>query len=139
MRRRNIIFYCGLLLPFFSAQAATLEKEATGFSAKPFVQALKLAGIVPKKTAHGYDYVADSLYCHTSQAFDDGLMEYDCKINTKIIITAAPAKVLYDAMVDLKMNVDAGMSQTRITAKQVRCRIDTSTSVIFHCQWQEPQ
>lgn len=139
MRIKKIIFCFGLLSMFFTTQGATNLKSASGLLAEPLVQALKLAGVVPKKTVNGYVYVIDSLNCHTSQAFDDGLKRYDCKINTKKRITGAQAKVLYDAMASLKMLVDAGMSQTRITAEKVSCHINLSTSEIFNCEWRELQ
>ena len=140
MHIRNIIFCCGLLSLFFSAQAATIEKQATGTSAEALVQALKLtAGINSKKVADHYNYDADSLYCHSSYATEDGLQAYDCKINSKSKITDAPAKLLYDAMKNLNMWDDPGMSQTRIRAEHVHCLMHPSAQERFHCRWQEPK
>ncbi len=129
------ILFCGLLLlPWFTAQAA--EKTATGIPAKSLTQALKLAGVRPQYLERNIIvYKVESTYCHTSDANGDGLMAYDCLLNQIFSIAGAPAKVLYDAMVSLNMPVDAGMSQTRVTAQQVHCRIDPSATAINQCNW----
>lgn len=137
---RNIVFCGGLLSLFFSAQAATVVKEATGPAAEDVVQALKLSAGIKAKTRAGADsYDVDSLYCHSSFAtpVDDGLPTYDCTINSKSKITGAPAKLLYDALQGLKIYDDPGMSQTRLRAEHMHCLMRPSERERFHCQWQE--
>lgn len=140
---RNTILCCGLLPLFFSGQAVAIEKEVAGASALELMQALRLAaGINPKVVgAHGNftaDFDVDSLDCHTAPDDSYGLLEiYDCKINSKTVITGAPAKLLHDAMMALKIPSDDGMSQTRMVVKYVHCRSHPSVANGFYCQWQE--
>lgn len=139
MKIRNIIFCCGLLSLFFSAQAATLEQEAVGPSAENFIQSLRLsAGIHPKKISSHYTYDVDSLYCHSSSdATEDGFPSYDCTINSKSTITDASAKLLYDAMAGLNIWDEPGMSQTRLRVEHVHCLLQFTRKRIIHCWWQD--
>ncbi len=138
MRKLNAILFCGLLLlPWFTAQAD--EKTATDIPAKSLTEALKLAGVRPQYLERNIIvYKVESIYCHSSDADGDGLTAYDCLLNKIFTIVGAPAKVLYDAMVSLKIPVDAGMSQTHMSAQQVHCRIDLSAKAINQCVWQNP-
>lgn len=136
MRKLSAILFCGLLLPWFTAQAD--EKTVTGISAISLTHSLKLAGVRPQLSERNIsDYKVQSIYCHTSDADGDALTVYDCILNQIFNVTGAPAKVLYDAMVSLNMPVDAGMSQTHVIAQQVHCRIDPSAKSMHQCDWHE--
>ena len=129
---------CALIaIPALAERSIRVEKTAQGDSAKNLVQALKLAGVDPRVSPHQFNYVAQSIDCHTGNAYDDGLMVYDCALNRSTTISGASAKLLHDAMFNLKMPVDAAMSQTHITAQSVNCLINTASTKTYLCRWQE--
>jgi hypothetical protein len=133
---RNI----SISLLFFSSLAMSQpieQKSVMGEEAKTMAQALKMAGVIPKESSSDIDYSVQKVICHTANAYTDGLPVYDCKLNQKKI-GGASAKVLYEALVQLKIPVDAAMSQTWVTANQLFCKIqfqDQDIPVQYHCQF----
>jgi hypothetical protein len=137
LRTLRMMVLFGLLSPSLClAEQPSMHTEKND-RARAFAQALKMSGVYPQRGPQqfDYDFAAESIRCHTSNASEDGLMEYDCLLNTLLKIEGAPAKVLYDAMVALNVLVDAGMSQTHVTATNVHCQNNSKTAGVYECQW----
>ncbi len=141
MKIRYVLFFSGILPWLFSAQAAAIEQKASGPSASNFIQALRLsAGIYPQKFSSGFTYNVDYLYCHSSlNITEDGFPSYYCTINSKQKIIDASAKLLYDALLGLKILDEPGMSQNRLTAEHVHCFVQPIKREKFYCRWQDPR
>lgn len=134
MQKLKIIFLIFLWVSCADAYS-TVQKKVSGKAAQDLVQAIKMAGVIPQESANHIDYSTRKIICHTADAYTDGLIAYDCKLDNYKPIKGAPAKILYEAMLQLKLPVDAGMSQTRVAAEHVFCRVELKQSPVkYHCQ-----
>lgn len=125
MPKLKIIFFLWLWAPLAVAESP----------AKALVQALKMAEVVPQQSLQHIDYSVGKISCHTADAYTDGLTVYDCRLDDRRTIKGASAKILYEALLQFKLPVDAGMSQTRLEAAQVFCRIKLKQiPVRYHCR-----
>jgi hypothetical protein len=124
MPNKKIFFFIIFYSSYVFAAEPLVERNASEEKSKDLILALKFAGVKPHKFNTTLEYSLNSLVCHTANAYSDGLMTYRCQLDKNSEIQGASAKVLYDALIGLKIPVDAAMSQTWVRVGHVHCRIE---------------
>jgi hypothetical protein len=106
-----------------------------GDKARGLTRALKLAGVKATAGKKMWTYKASAIDCHSSDAGDDALESFDCKIDAAKV-TGAGAAYLQAAMIAAGMPSQDHMSQSDVTAYALSC-VDnqgvTGIDAMFQC------
>jgi hypothetical protein len=131
MKTKTILMVLALSASAFAQPATppaprpTETAKLTGDKAKQLMLALKVASIKPVKAKPVWTWTVKKLSCHSADASDDGLLDFDCQVDSKTL-RGAPALVLHERMVAAGVPVDEGMSQTHLSVESVSCVDDQS-------------
>ena len=115
------------------AQAFMMAMKAAGFKS-PMTGALPTQS-TPSATAV-FHYHLGPLGCEASDAGveEDGLSSYNCNSIPKgVANNSATAKIIFDALSDLGVFADGGMSHSYLTASNVGCSVTAGNTFAYGC------